>query len=52
MLLKLIHRLHHPGESAWAAWVRDSIDLATMTGEVAGARYRDLEELLLLEKIA
>lgn len=33
--VKLLHQLHNPGDSAWARWVREHTDLATMTGEVA-----------------
>jgi hypothetical protein len=27
LLLKMLHHLHHPGESAWAAWVREKLIL-------------------------
>jgi hypothetical protein len=36
LLLKLLHRLHHPAGSAWATWVRSQIHLDTMQGELAG----------------
>ncbi|KAG2601267.1 hypothetical protein PVAP13_5KG578707 [Panicum virgatum] len=48
LLLKLLHRLHNPGDSAWARWVRERVDLATMAGEVVGPHWRDLAELMLL----
>jgi hypothetical protein len=48
LLLKLLHRLHNPGDSAWARWVRERVDLATMAGEVAGPHWRDLAELMPL----
>ena len=48
LLLKLLHRLHNPGDSAWARWVRERVDLATLTGDVAGPHWRDLVELLPL----
>ena len=46
LLLKLLHRLHNPGESAWAVWVRSKMDLVTMHGELAGTHWQDLEDLL------
>jgi len=48
LLLKLLHRLHNPGDSAWARWVQERVDLATMAGEVAGPHWRDLAELMPL----
>jgi len=48
LLLKLLHRLHNPSDSAWARWVRERVDLATLTGDVAGPHWRDLAELLPL----
>ena len=46
LLLKLLYRLHNPGGSAWACWVRSKIDMISMHGDIAGAHWRDLEELL------
>jgi hypothetical protein len=46
LLLKLFHRLHHPGDSAWVAWVRSKINLATLHGNVTRAHWSDLNELL------
>jgi hypothetical protein len=43
LLLKLLHRLHHPGDSAW---VRSKINLATLHGNVTRAHWSDLNELL------
>jgi hypothetical protein len=48
LLLKMLHRLYHPGESAWVAWVRGKIDLATMAGDVTGAHWQDFGGLLPL----
>jgi len=48
MLLKLIHRLHHPEASSWARWARQRINLATLTGDVHGAHWDSLRELLPL----
>lgn len=48
LLLKLLHRLHRPGDSAWARWVRGRIDMVSMAGDIMGPHWRDLEELLLL----
>jgi hypothetical protein len=32
LLLKLLHHLHHPGDSAWAHWARNGLNLANLTG--------------------
>lgn len=37
LLLKLLHRLHHPGDSSWAAWARANVSLVDLTGDVEGA---------------
>lgn len=39
LLLKLIHRLHHPQGSAWAAWVRDQTNLDTLQGSLTGTHW-------------
>ena len=39
LLLKLLHRLHNPGDSAW---VRGRIDIVLMRGELAGTHWHDL----------
>jgi len=48
LLLKLLHRLHNPDDSAWARSVRERINLVTMAGEIAGPHWRDLAELMPL----
>ncbi|CAO2142968.1 unnamed protein product [Urochloa humidicola] len=48
LLLKFLHRMHFPGESAWARWIRERVDLATLTGEVCGLHWGDLTSLLPL----
>jgi hypothetical protein len=45
LLLKLLHRLHHPGDSSWAAWARQRVDLATMTG-LGGSHWDTLASIL------
>lgn len=46
LLLKLIHRLHHPDGSAWAIWVRSEICIATLQGPLEGMHWDALRELL------
>jgi hypothetical protein len=47
LLLKLIHKLHHPGDSAWAQWARTGLDLANLTGrDAVGAHWDALRNLL------
>lgn len=46
LLLKLLHRLFHPGDSAWATWIRNKIDLGTLVGDVAGTHWKALADLL------
>ncbi|CAO2185858.1 unnamed protein product [Urochloa humidicola] len=48
LMLKLLHRLHNSNDSAWASWVRRRISLASMHGDIFGAHWRDLEELVPL----
>lgn len=36
LVLKLLHRLHHPADSAWAAWARQHTNLVTMDGKGDG----------------
>ncbi|CAN6206059.1 unnamed protein product [Urochloa humidicola] len=48
LLLKLLHRLHCPGESAWAAWVRDQISMVALQGDILGSHWQDLTEQLSL----
>lgn len=47
-MLKLLHRLHNPDDSAWARWVWEHVDLASTAGEIAGPHWRDLLELMPL----
>jgi len=35
LLLKLVHRLHHPEDSAWAHWARRGLHLGSLTGPYA-----------------
>jgi len=46
LLLKLLHRLHHPEESAWAAWARQHTDLSTLEGANDGNHWDGLKSLL------
>lgn len=36
LLLKLLHRLHHPQDSAWARWVSGQVSLPDLAGNLAG----------------
>nr|CAB3470977.1 unnamed protein product [Digitaria exilis] len=45
LLMKLLHRLFNPGESAWAQRVRGRIDLITMEGDLSGSHWAQLESL-------
>lgn len=36
LLLKLIHKLHCPGSSAWAQWVRRRACISTLKGDIHG----------------
>lgn len=46
LLLKLLHRLHHPADSAWAAWARQHTNLVTMDGNGYGNHWEGLKALL------
>lgn len=35
LLLKLLHRIYNPDESAWATWVSTGVDLSTLQGPLA-----------------
>lgn len=35
LLLKLLHRLHHSANSAWAQWAREEMDLSILKGKNA-----------------
>ena len=43
MLLKLLHRLHQPGDSSWAAWARRHGYLASIAGDVDGNHWDTIE---------
>jgi hypothetical protein len=45
-LLKLLHRLYHPADSAWARWARHQIDLVTLHGDGDGSHWASLRRLL------
>lgn len=42
LLLKLVHRLHHPGESSWAAWALQHISLSDLRGALEGSHWEAL----------
>lgn len=46
LLLKLLHRLHHPQDLAWAAWVRRHKNLVTMDGNGDDNHWSALKALL------
>ena len=46
LLLKHLHRLHHPGESAWANWMTKQIDLASLSRDCVGVHWKSLQDLL------
>lgn len=46
--LKNLHRLHHPANSSWANWARARISAVNLQGEVEGAHWRALQDLLPL----
>ncbi|TVU23656.1 hypothetical protein EJB05_26035, partial [Eragrostis curvula] len=46
LLLKLIHRLFHPGDSSLAAWAREQVSLTTLEGDVDGDHWTALRSLL------
>ncbi|TVU23691.1 hypothetical protein EJB05_26070, partial [Eragrostis curvula] len=46
LLLKLIHRLHRPGESSWAQWVHEHADVSSLTGDLDGSHWSMLRQLL------
>jgi hypothetical protein len=46
LLLKLLHRLHHPGDCAWARWIGDRVVMVSLQGDIDGAHSQDLSELL------
>ncbi|GJM97308.1 hypothetical protein PR202_ga14227 [Eleusine coracana subsp. coracana] len=46
LLLKLLHRLHHPDGSSWTLWARQNVCLATLAGDVQGTHWAALRALL------
>jgi hypothetical protein len=46
LLLKLLHRLFHAADSAWACWARRRIDLVTLQGDIDGSHWSSLQRLL------
>lgn len=46
LLLKLLHRIHSPGDSAWATWIRECIDIVTLQGDLDGSHWNSLHALL------
>jgi hypothetical protein len=42
LLLKLLHSLYHPADSAWACWACCQIDLVTLHGDVDGSHWGSL----------
>jgi hypothetical protein len=47
LLLKLLHRLHHPEGSAWAIWAREQINMATLEGDTDDCHWKALCSVLL-----
>jgi hypothetical protein len=45
LLLKLLHRLHCPQSSAWAAWVQRRASITTLTGELHGDHWQTLRSI-------
>jgi len=48
LLLKLLHRLHHPEDSAWAIWARRSTDMISMKGPADGNHWKGFRHFYLL----
>lgn len=46
LLLKLLHRLHHPQQSAWATWAVQHTNIVTMEGSRDGNHWDGLKALL------
>ena len=46
LMLKLLHRLHHPAGSSWATWARRHVDVHTLEGDVQGAHWDAIRFLL------
>jgi hypothetical protein len=48
LLLKLIHKLHHPEFFAWAQWVQGRASIATLSGDIHGDHWQVLRQILPL----
>lgn len=48
LLLKLVHKLHYSENSAWARWVRQRFNFATMESELQGGHRELLKAILPL----
>jgi len=48
LLLKLVHKLHHPAFSAWAQWVQGRATVATLNGDIHGDHWNVLRQILPL----
>jgi len=48
LLLKLIHKLHHPEFSTWAQWVQGRASIATLSGDIHGDHWQVLRQILPL----
>lgn len=46
LLMKLMHRLHCPTDSSWAAWATELVDVPSMVGELSGQHWDALRSLL------
>ncbi|XP_066384911.1 uncharacterized protein [Miscanthus floridulus] len=46
LLMKLLHRLHHPADSAWAHWIGAHVHLPDLGGDMARAHWTALRDLL------
>lgn len=47
LMIKMIHQLHHPGDSSWAAWARNQVRLLDLHGDVTSPHWEAMIELLL-----
>ena len=52
LLLKLIHKLHHPEFSAWAQWVQGRASIATLSGDIHGDHWQVLRQFYLCIKLS
>lgn len=47
LLLKLLHHLHHPEGSAWAAWPSDLINMLNLHGELLLPAYQQITRVTI-----